>query len=694
MLTNERMKRQPSMRRTLALAPALCLLALAACGGSSVELGVPPDLNGPVVSGQVSLPNGQVAASPSALRRLAQALVARVEALVAVDVAVRPVGADVEVRLIEIDDRNIVNGAIRNGRVLFTAITDANGQYAVRLPTGSSPGDCRFYLEVGNSAVTRAFIYAAEPTRTNVNFESEATVRLLLDEIRAGNTTLCSLNAADIQIVDIAVTNSSGQVFGTSTAALNASAVIAAAADPNVQRALAIAVGKVTPAPTATDTAAAEATATATVSATGTAAPPTSTSGVPTATSTRPNRTATSTATEPAAPPTRTPTVGASATHTGAVTTATSTASASNTAAPTDTAAPSNTAGPTDTATVGPSSTAAPTGTSTAAPVATATNTAVATATVQATNTTASTPTQTAAATPTAAAVAVNLGVVAGTAGAVVSLPVTLATNGAAVSALSNDIEYDAAEVDVVAPAGVPDCTIDDRLNGVKQVVAVVGSGTGTRKLLRVGVIGTTNNSTVSSGPLYSCRFALPLGAPAAITLLNQPEAASPQGNAVDAEGTDGGIAVAPAPASLGLAAGPVGEDGGVTLTASVNGRGRALAAVATDIRFDPEQLAVADDDQNGEPDCTVPAAVAGLGKQLFATVLHDGEQSVLRVGLVATDNNTALPETGGAVALFDCRFDVLATATTIVVQHAAEGAGPDAQTVALLGEPATIIAP
>jgi hypothetical protein len=554
---NDEPKRHPASRRALALAPALCLLALAACGGSTVEVGVPPDLNGPVVSGQVSLPNGQVAAAPSALDRLAQALVAKVEALVAVDVDVLPVGDGTEVRLVQIDDGNIVNGQIRNGRVLFKASTDAHGQYAVRLPTGSSPGDCRFYLEVGNTALTRAFVYAAEPTRTNVNFESEATVRLLLDEIRAGNTTLCGLNSPDIQIVDLAVTGSRAAVFGTSTAALNASAVIAAAADPNVQQALAIAVGEATPGPTATATAAAVASATATVGATATAAPPTATSGVATATNTRPARTATSTASATGAPPTRTATVGGTATNTAAVATATSTSGATATS----TAGASNSAAPTATVTVAPSNTAAPTATSTIVPTgaATPTRTAVATASAPATNTAASTPTHTAVPTPTTTAAQLNLGVVAGSAGGIVSLPVTLATNGAEISAASNDIAYDGAEVDVVTLAGgVPDCTIDSRLSDVKDVHAAVGALTGTSKRLRVGVIGITNNTPITSGPLYSCRFALRLGAPPAVTLFNLPEASSPQGSPVTVVGSAGGINAAPAAASLGLAAGAV----------------------------------------------------------------------------------------------------------------------------------------
>jgi hypothetical protein len=259
---------------------------------------------------------------------------------------------------------------------------------------------------------------------------------------------------------------------------------------------------------------------------------------------------------------------------------------------------------------------------------------------------------------------------------------------------VSNDIEYDADEVDVAVDVGGPDCTVDSRLDGVKQVVAGVTALGGGRKRLRVGVVGQDNNDLIASGPLYNCRFVVALGAPVAVILDNTPEAADAQANPVAVQGSDGRIDVTPAPAALGLSAGTVAADGTVVLTASLNARDQVLAAVSTDIGFDPAQLVVVDADQNGMPDCTVTAEIAALGKQVFAAELVATGESVLRVGLIATDNNTALPDTGGPVPLFECRFDVQVNGATVVLDHSPEGAGPGAQAVALLGEPGVITAP
>ncbi len=292
------------------LAAGALLLLLAGCGGgSSVSVGEPSSNIGPVIAGTVSMPNGQLAAAPSALARLAQAVVARVEALVAGNVA--PVGEGVAVRLIQIDEENIVNGQIRNGRVRFTAMTNSDGVYALRLPTGTNANTCRFYVEVGSSGdrtLTRAFVYAENPGEVDIDFQSEATVRLLLDQIEAGATSLCSWSAAEVKLVNDAVVASSGQVFGDTAAAVNSAAVVVAGADPDVQNAIAIAIGAITPAATATNTSVPLGTATAT----GTVAPPTPTIGPPTATRTRPTRTQTRVAT-------RTPTPDGSAANRAAV---------------------------------------------------------------------------------------------------------------------------------------------------------------------------------------------------------------------------------------------------------------------------------------------------------------------------------------------------------------------------------------
>ena len=165
------------------LCVALLLWLLAGCGGeSSVSVGVPTENNGPVVNGQVLMPSGRLAAAPSTLERLASAVVARVEALVANNVF--PVGGGVEVRLLRIGPNNIKNGTISGGQIVNRATTENNGTFALRLPTGTDANTCRFVLEVGNTrdhTLTRAFIDADS---VNINFESEATVRLLLNEIK------------------------------------------------------------------------------------------------------------------------------------------------------------------------------------------------------------------------------------------------------------------------------------------------------------------------------------------------------------------------------------------------------------------------------------------------------------------------------------------------------------------------------
>lgn len=666
------------------LGAAACLLLLAGCGGSSSVSSSFPPPGGPVVGGIVLMPNGQVAGAPSALERLAQAFVARVEALVASNV--RPVGAGVSVRLVQIDDRNVVNGQIRRGRVVFQATTDSNGAYSVRLPGGTTPDTCRFYVEVGNTSVTRAFVFGQQ--RVDVDFQSEATVRLLLDQIKAGNTTLCDLTSDDLKLVYEAVVAAPGQVFGDTPSAINSSAVIVAAADPGVQNAIAIAVGEPTPPPSATDTVPPTVTGTATstiASGTPTRAPSTATRTVPatrtntppvTNTSGPPTRTNTPPATNTSAPPTRTPTSVATATNTVQPPTVTNTPVPTTTGVPTNTSAPTNTAAPTNTSVPTP---VAPTNTPGA------TNTAVPTITVTRTVTIGPT------ATAPAPAGQVDVGVVAGTAGGIVSVPVQLVVgNGAPIAAVSNEIEYDSAAVDVALNGGAPDCTIAPRLAGAKQVHAQVSALTGTHKLLRVGVIGAANADPISGGPLYTCRFVIAPTATGSVALLNTPEAASPQAQPVAVGGSDGRIDVVAAPPTLGLSAGTAAAGGSVAVTASLSAQGQALAAVATDIHFDTAVLGVAG---GSEPDCTLAPAIAAAGKALYAVELPAGAgQALLRVGLIGVNNNTALPGPNGTVVLFQCRFTVQATASgTIILLHSPEGAAPNALPVSLTSEPGSI---
>jgi hypothetical protein len=619
-------------------------LLLASCGGeSSVSVGVPTDNNGPTISGTVSMPNGQVAAAPSALERLAEAVVTRVEALVSG--TVRPVGSGVTLRVREIGPENIVGGRIKGGRVTFTGTTGNGGAYAIKLPTGTSPETCRYMLEVGSGdTLTRAFV---DDLHVDIDFQSEAAVRLVLDEIRRKTTTLCALAADDLRNIRTAVVNSNREVFGDSASAVNAAAFAAASADPNVQAAIDVALGAPTPLPTTTNTAPPTLTATAVPSATQTV-PPTSTVPPTRTNTTVPTRTPTSVVPPTnTSVPTRTNTAGPTSTATTVPTntsvptsTLTSVPTATHTVAPTNTAAPTNTEAPTATATPIPTNTVP-------------TNTAVPTATV----------------TPEASSV--DVGVVLGTAGAEVVVPVTFTNRGGGIAAVSTDIEYDAEALAVVISGGKPACTIDSRLASSKQVIASVAEIGGEAQRLRVGVIGLDNNQVISSGVLFSCRFRIAIDAPASITLLNTPEAASQQAAPVAVVGTDGRIDVSAAPATLALSAG----------TAAT---GATLAAVATDIRFDAEGL-----EPDGATPCAVSAAAAAAGKTLLYTSLAVDAQdrAGVRIGVIDRDGAAALAD--GAV--FTCRFRVLAASGSISLIHQPEGATPAAAPVALAGAPGAI---
>jgi hypothetical protein len=285
----------------------------------------------------------------------------------------------------------------------------------------------------------------------------------------------------------------------------------------------------------------------------------------------------------------------------------------------------------------------------------------------------------------------VSLGLVTGTAGGTVTLPVGFIASQADVSAIANDIEYDSAQVDVAEVGGVPDCTIDARLAAAKQIHASVAALTGTHKRLRVGLIGANNNSVITSGPLYTCRFIVNEEAEGSIDLINTPQASSPQAVAVAVGGTDGRIDVTAAPAGIALGTGTAAAGGSAVVSASLHAAGNALAAVATDIQFDSASLSVGDND--GMPDCTLDPALGALGKELIARELPGSQgMSVLRVGVIGLTNNTALPDPDGTVALFQCRFAVQKTASGVLtLEHSPEGAAPNAQPVGLNGEPGSI---
>ncbi len=387
------------------------LLLIASCGGEAGVTVEQPGGMGPPVTGQVQLPNGQLAYEPSTLRWLAAAVISRAQALVAENI--KPVGRNVIVRLILLDEEDVVGGKIRANvhldKEVFHNSTNDYGQYEVRMRADTDARTCRYMVQVGSAedgTLTRAFVYRTDGP-VDINFQSEAVVRLILEEIRDGDATLCDFEAGEISNIYETVVASGGLVSGNTVAEVNAAGTTAARLDPAVMSAIAAAAGgQGTPPPTNTVRPTEEPTE---ITPTETAPQPTRTdtkttvprtptrthTGIPTATA---QATLTFTPRPSTSTPTRTHTGSPTATAQATLTftpppTSTSTATRTSTAVPTSTssATRTNTPDPTSTGTATRTNTPVSTSTGTA----TRTNTPVSTSTSPATATSTSTPVST-----------------------------------------------------------------------------------------------------------------------------------------------------------------------------------------------------------------------------------------------------------------------------------------------------------
>jgi hypothetical protein len=629
------------------------------------------------------------------LERFAAELVARVQALIADNVFPAP---DVDVDLVLIGPDDISAGVIVGGTVTHTSVTNEFGQYQVQLNFDTTADTCRYLVQVGSASdgtLTRAFVFSTtEPV--NIDFQSEATVRLILEEIAAGEADLCEFDADDIASIHGAVVDSDQVVSGNTIAELNAAATSAAANDPNVQAAIADAIGQPTVVP---------ATATNTPQPTATRTPTSNATGTPTQTITvRPTRT--DTPTPESETPTAEPTVTSSVTQTPTGTpliTVTSTATSVATATVPMPTATFTVVPPTATFTVAPpTATVSPDATFTNTPTLTPTRTN--TPTVTPTATMPDTPTSTPTLTPTESLIPeVNLGLGSGTAavfvgaaGATVEIPVSLVTRDVSLSAIANDIDFDGTFLRVRMIKGMPDCVVEPDLMDSKSIFALVSDLGGGLTRLRVGFVAKDNNSELPDGVLYRCRFEIDINAPSGgIALSNVPSASSPQGDDVFVIGNDGRIEVEGAGATLGLSAGTAGAGATVSVSATLHARGAELSAIATDIEFDPALVTVADDGSG--PDCEIDPSIGSgtvLDKEIFS-IVGDAEVSglqILRIGLVSRENNLVLPEESSeGLGVFTCRFVVQAASGTISLQQSASGSDPSGQEVGLVGVPGTI---
>jgi hypothetical protein len=201
--------------------------------------------NGPEIRGVVRMPNGRVARTESTWERIAGQVWSAARAISG---DVQPVGSGVEVALVELrpEDPHGDPGAIE------VVATNADGEYCLGLPDGTDANVCRYVLQVGSAddgTLTRAFVYSSDGEAIDIDFRSEATVRVVLATIPP--VGLCDFSTDDLFNVYDAVLVAPGTAFGDTADEINAVAASIAAVDPGVDAAISAAVDRpASPTPT------------------------------------------------------------------------------------------------------------------------------------------------------------------------------------------------------------------------------------------------------------------------------------------------------------------------------------------------------------------------------------------------------------------------------------------------------------
>jgi hypothetical protein len=225
----------------LAISALAAAAAFCGCGGDagltiSKPAGQCTSGTGPQIEGVVQMPHGQVAQRATTLERVARAIWSQAAALTG---TVSRVGAQVEVTLVELRPEDVINGT--DPGPIDVARTGDNGEFCIRLPGGTDQNVCRYVVQVGDredGTLTRAFVFSADQS-TDIDFRSEATVRLILEQIPPAS--LCDFSPQEIRNIYNAVSAAPGDAVGENADEINAVATSIAAADPVVDAAIAAA---------------------------------------------------------------------------------------------------------------------------------------------------------------------------------------------------------------------------------------------------------------------------------------------------------------------------------------------------------------------------------------------------------------------------------------------------------------------
>ena len=275
-----------------------------------------------------------------------------------------------------------------------------------------------------------------------------------------------------------------------------------------------------------------------------------------------------------------------------------------------------------------------------------------------------------------------SIGSASAVAGGQVTVPVTLATNGAAISSLSMDIGFDPAIF--ALPGGVTPAAAVIGAAGSASSKSVIQSSPSSG-VLRVGITDTSSAQTIGDGVVFTVTLnVLASAVPGTLTLTGAPVASSPAAVHVPITGTAGSVMVSSPPATvqtLSIGSGNAVAGGQVTVPVTLTGSGAGIASLSMDITFDPTRLSLPMNSAGTEP---VAAVIGAAGAASSKSVYQSSHSAgVLRVAITNTNAFTI-----GDGVVFTVTFNVQAGATpgTVALTGTPVASSPAAVHVPITG--------
>ena len=295
-----------------------------------------------------------------------------------------------------------------------------------------------------------------------------------------------------------------------------------------------------------------------------------------------------------------------------------------------------------------------------------------------------------------ARAVVIEAGSATGAPGEVVSIDVGLSTEGSAVLATQNRIDFTRQAFVAARGDGAPDCAVNPAIDKNATAFRFLPLGCDPAAdcvSVRVFVLSFDNLDTIADGSrLYSCTIRIAANAGAGTYPLAMEEVGSSAAGGVllPTTGLSGGVTVVPPPVArvvIGSAQGEPADTVQVGVTLALIDPTAEVAGVQADFAFGPATPVVAT--VSGQPDCTTNSEISS-GVQTFTFLpmgcTPGGDCAGVRAFVFSLDDTSPIPD---GTLLFTCAAAIGAETPAGVyplVAGDALGSDPDGGALPLLG--------